>query len=194
MKRHESETDAEALTSFNPVHIQRSLPILHSPFRHFTMPHVLIIGGGIVGPSLAIALASQLASKTPRITSTIFEIRPSRSDSGGSISLAPNALRVLDKTLGVYDRLEGAGYSYDHVDVYSDDGYRFGKFSVGEQGGYPAIRIMRSELHKILLARCEELGVEVKWGAEVEKIVEGQGEGVKAYFKDGSTATGASKG
>ncbi|KAJ6543426.1 putative kynurenine 3-monooxygenase [Mycena vulgaris] len=157
---------------------------MHTPPRHF-----LIIGGGLAGPCLALALARR------NIRSTIFEIRPARSDAGGSISLAPNALQVLDRYAGVYGRIRAAGFSYRRVGAYADDGEKFGEIVAGEEGegdeGYPSVRVMRATLHNILVDAGEEMGgmIEVKWGAKLARIEEDE-RGVTAYFEDGSTAEG----
>jgi 2-polyprenyl-6-methoxyphenol hydroxylase-like FAD-dependent oxidoreductase len=81
---------------------------------------VLIVGGGLAGPSLALALARQ------NIPSSIFELRPTRTVAEGSISLAPNALRALDHVVGVYDRLKAAAFSYHRLAMHAHDGYLFG--------------------------------------------------------------------
>ncbi|KAJ6535088.1 hypothetical protein B0H19DRAFT_1039018 [Mycena capillaripes] len=154
-----------------------------------TTRHVLIIGGGLAGPCLALSLARR------NIRSTIFEIRPARSDSGGSISLGPNALQVLDRYAGVYDQIRAAGFSYHRVGAYADDGEKFGEIASGEEGkgsdGYPSVRVMRSTLHKVLLDAGEEMGemITVKWGAKLSRIEEDE-QGVSAHFEDGSTAKG----
>ncbi|KAJ7473813.1 putative kynurenine 3-monooxygenase [Mycena galericulata] len=154
-----------------------------------TSRHVLIIGGGLAGPCLALSLARR------NIRSTIFEIRPTRSDSGGSISLGPNALQVLDRYAGVYDQIRAAGFSYHRVGAYADDGEKFGEIAAGEEGkgdeGYPSVRVMRSTLHTVLLDAGEEMGdmITVKWGAKLSRIEEDE-QGVTAYFEDGSEAQG----
>ena len=153
-----------------------------------TPQHVLIVGGGLAGPALALALARH------QIRSTIFELRATRSDSGGSLTLAPNALRVLDKCCGVYDRIRAVGYPYTSMGAYSEDGYKFGDISVGDPAteGYEAVRIMRSMIHKVLLDACEDVGhefVKVKWGARVTQI-EDSPEGVDVHLEDGSSTSG----
>ncbi|WVQ97552.1 hypothetical protein IAU59_004666 [Kwoniella sp. CBS 9459] len=149
--------------------------------------HVLIIGCGMAGPCLALSLARR------GIRSTIFEIRPQPSESGGSISLAPNGLRVLDRYAGVYDRLREVGFSYHRFGAYVEDGEKLGEIVAGEaaDSGYPAVRIMRSALLQILLegVRGTEGKVDIKWGAKISSIIE-EKDSVKALFEDGSEATG----
>ncbi|GAA6030812.1 hypothetical protein JCM8097_008888 [Rhodosporidiobolus ruineniae] len=152
--------------------------------------HALIIGGGLAGPCLALSLARH------SIRSTIFELRPHITDEGGSISLGPNALKVLDRYASVYDRVKEVGYTYRRFGAYTDDGEKLGNIEVGEtkevgSEGYPAIRVMRTRLHRALFEAAEETKgmVDVKWGANVERIEEGA-DGVTAYFADGSSAKG----
>ncbi|KAJ7064106.1 putative kynurenine 3-monooxygenase [Mycena amicta] len=149
--------------------------------------HALIIGGGLAGPCLALCLAGH------NIRSTIFEIRPTRSDSGGSISLGPHALQVLARYTTVYERIRAVGFSYHRFGAYTDDGEKLGEIVVGDESkGKEGARIilMRSTLHKILLDACDESGmVEIKWGAKMLKIEEDE-KSVTAYFQDGTEATG----
>ncbi|WVR04215.1 hypothetical protein IAU60_001215 [Kwoniella sp. DSM 27419] len=147
------------------------------------MPHALIIGGGLAGPCLALALARR------DITSTIYEIRPSRGDGGGSISLPPTALRVLDKHAGVWDEIQANGYSYHRMHAYTDHGEKLGEIAAGDEseGGYPAVRIMRSKLHEILLDAVGRAGIAVNYGVKLQRIDESEN-GVTAHFEDGTTA------
>lgn len=145
---------------------------------------VLIIGGGLAGPALALALRRR------SIGSIVFEVRPTRSDSGGSISLAPNALLALDKVVGVYDRVKAEGFLYNKLDVWDETGYRFGEISQSE-AAYPSVRILRSQLHKVLVEACEAEGIEIVYGARLDRIEDGAN-GVTAHFKDGTRASGAS--
>ncbi|KAJ3020964.1 hypothetical protein HKX48_009437 [Thoreauomyces humboldtii] len=147
---------------------------------------VLIIGAGLAGPCLARSLALK------GIRSTIFEIRPAPSDSGGSLSLGPNALLVLDRYANVYDRIRASGFAYHRFGAYTDEGERLGDIAVGEGSkGYPAVRIMRPTLHKILLEAAGEMEnlVEIKYGTKMNRIEEND-DGVTVHFEDGSMAKG----
>lgn len=147
----------------------------------------LIVGGGLAGPCMALCLARL------NIRSTIFELRSSRQTQGGSITLTPNALQVLDKYVGVYDQIRSRGFVYTRMGAFTDQAEKLGDIQVGyeEAGSYPAVRIMRSEVHDILLDAAEETKglVEVKYGAKVKDIQEDE-TGVTASFEDGSTARG----
>lgn len=148
--------------------------------------HVIILGGGMAGCCLAIALAKQ------HIRSTIVEIRPSPSTSGGALMLAPNALRILDKVAGVYDQVKAAGYAVETVPIYVDQ-TRAGKVWLGDVAGtgYPAIRCRRPTLHKVLLAACvQQAGlVKIRYG-ETLHIIEETDTGVVALFESGLRIVG----
>ena len=134
---------------------QRLQPLHASPASvraDMTAPqHVLIIGGGLGGPALAIALARR------DIRSSIYELRSEPGDIGGALMLAPNALRVLDKVIGVYGSVRSSGYVLQRVAAYASDGMKLGEVGLGEEteDGYPAVRIRRPVLHKVLLEECD---------------------------------------
>lgn len=156
--------------------------------------HVLIVGGGLAGPCLALALARV------SIRSTIFEIRSARPESGGSLTLGPNALQVLDRYAGIYPAVRDAGFTYTRMGAYTDDGEKLGDIVVGLEGeggkegggaSYPAVRIMRTKLHHILINACAQTNglIQIKWAAELSGIEEDEG-GVTARFKDGEIFKG----
>lgn len=148
--------------------------------------HALIVGGGLAGPCLALCLARH------DIRSTIFEIRPTRGDGGGSINIGPSALVVLDRHAGVYDWIQAQGLSYHRFGAHFDDGEKLRDIAVGDEkkGGYPALRIMRSALHKALLDAAEETGmIDIKYGVNLEGIAEDE-KGVTAFFEDEFEAKG----
>jgi 2-polyprenyl-6-methoxyphenol hydroxylase-like FAD-dependent oxidoreductase len=109
--------------------------------------HVLINRAGLASLSLAIALAKR------NIRSTLFEIRAVPTTIGGTIVLAPNALRVLDQTMSIYDRIRKVGFEYEHIEFYSEDGWRLGGLVNGDRKayGYPALRINRPAIVEALL-------------------------------------------
>jgi salicylate hydroxylase len=149
--------------------------------------HVIIAGAGLGGLALALSLARQ------NIKSTIYEIRSHPSDAGGSITLTAGAVRVLDNPVGILDQLRAVAYSYTRMGAHLDDGYRFGDVLIGDEGlgGYPAFRIMRSGLQKVLLEACRKHGdlIEIQWGAKMEGI-RGTEDGVSVGLQDGRSVKG----
>ena len=109
--------------------------------------HVLIIGAGLAGPALAIALAKQ------SIKSTILERRPQMQDIGGVIMLAPNAMRVIENVLQMGPPLREKGYPFDAIDIYTEGSSgpdKAGGFTLAN-GGLRALSIGRPVLHDALL-------------------------------------------
>lgn len=162
------------------------------PDAHSTSARrVLIVGAGIAGPCLALSLAQH------GIRSTLFEVRDSPSAGGASIRLGPNGLQVLDRYVGhgVYERLRADGFTYRRFVAIAENGDKFGEIKVGydEGEGYPAVRVMRTTLHRILLDAVEEEQkrgmIQIRYGAKVARIEEG-GDKVRAHFQDGSSAEG----
>ncbi|KAJ7269996.1 hypothetical protein B0H12DRAFT_1216105 [Mycena haematopus] len=148
------------------------------------LERVLIVGGGLAGPALALALARQ------NIRSSIFEIHPQRTIAASSISLAPNALRALDHIIGVYDRLKPVGFSYRRLEMHADDGYLFGHLAQHDDD-YDALRILRSTLHNTMLDACADQPdlIQVRYSARLTHIEDGE-DGVIIRFEDGSSARG----
>ncbi|KIR77497.1 kynurenine 3-monooxygenase [Cryptococcus gattii EJB2] len=148
--------------------------------------HVLILGGGLAGTCFALALAKS------NIRSTIFELRPCPSDIGGALMLAPNALRVLDKLVGIYEEIKDCGFNFEKIDFYSEDGMKLGGFVQGDEKrwGYKALRIKRPILHNKLLEACaasDKIGF--KFGMIWKSIDESE-TGVTIHFEDGTQASG----
>ncbi|WVQ79782.1 hypothetical protein IAT38_001882 [Cryptococcus sp. DSM 104549] len=147
--------------------------------------HVVIIGGGLGGCAFAVALARA------KIPSTIYEIRSSPGDIGGSLMLAPNALCVLDKVVGIEPQIRAVGFEFEKIDMFADGG-KLGGIIMGdkEKWGYNAVRVNRPVLHDVLLKKCGEYEeVKVVYGKTWERMEEGE-LGVKVFFTDGSIAEG----
>ncbi|CAF4435095.1 unnamed protein product, partial [Didymodactylos carnosus] len=149
--------------------------------------HILINGAGPAGLSLAIALAKR------NIRSTLFEIRLEPTTMGGAIALAPNALRVLDQTIGIYDQIRHLGFEYEYIELYSEDGWRLGGLVNGDRQayGYPALRIYRSTIMEALLKCVNDYStlIIIHWNSSINKIAESD-TGVEVTLLDGSTVNG----
>ncbi|WRT67529.1 uncharacterized protein IL334_004501 [Kwoniella shivajii] len=153
-------------------------------------PHVLIVGAGLAGPALALALAKQ------SIKSTIIERRPDMQDIGGVIMLAPNAMRVMDKILDIGHSLRAKGYSFEAINIHLQEADNkldhVGGFRVSD-GATNGLSISRPVLHEALLAACQEEGmkelIELRYGAKMEHIEETDS-GVEAVLEGGERITG----
>ncbi|KAM0428661.1 hypothetical protein ACHAQK_011483 [Fusarium lateritium] len=144
-------------------------------------PKVAIIGAGLSGLALALALHQQ------GIETITYEQQSAPLDIGGAIMLSPNALRALDK-LGVYERMVPRSYKFQDSNFLSQDNKLVDVFEFGNEAkyGYSGIRVYRFELIKILLDLIRESGVKVEYGRKFDQIVNETGESVTWRFTDGS--------
>ena len=106
---------------------------------------VLIIGGGIGGLTLAAIL------KKINISCLVLERSEKVSPAGAGISLAPNALRVLDQ-LGLFDTISREGQSLDKIQIHRNTTkWRVLDFTcVKSSFGYSVYSIERHHFHHIL--------------------------------------------
>ena len=150
--------------------------------------HVIIVGGGLAGPALAVALARH------SIRSTILERHPSVRDIGGVIMLAPNAMCVMDNTLGIAEQLRKLGSPFDGINIFVERGGAtldaVGGFGM-KYDGRSAISIARPALHQAIVDECDKMKdkIEVRFSARLKSIEEG-GDGVEAILEDGSRVKG----
>ncbi|KAM0332015.1 hypothetical protein ACHAQA_002281 [Verticillium albo-atrum] len=146
--------------------------------------NVAIIGAGLSGLSLALALHQQ------NIPCTLYESRAAPLDIGGAIMLSPNALRILDN-LGVYQRLAPLAYHFKNLYFRTDDNKLLDTFEFGsaDKYGYDGIRVYRFELINVLLDMLSEAGVKPIYGKKFVKVTTENADGVTWAFEDGTTAT-----
>jgi 2-polyprenyl-6-methoxyphenol hydroxylase-like FAD-dependent oxidoreductase len=150
--------------------------------------HVLIIGAGLGGPAMALALARH------GIRSTLYERRASCQDLGGILSLAPNAVRVLDKIVGVESEVRQLGSTFNgfnlYLDIGNEDAAHMGNMGNFQRTGYDGISIKRPVLHNKLVDLCKEnemIGLE--YNRRLTGIKEDE-KGVTAMFEGGTQARG----
>ncbi|KAH0553169.1 hypothetical protein GP486_006649, partial [Trichoglossum hirsutum] len=147
------------------------------------MDKVLIIGGGIAGPALALALHMQ------GIKSTIYEAHSIPSTLGGAIHLPPSCLRCLDH-LGVLDELRPLGARIEAMEIWSSpSGTKLGEFPFGAGTETGGLRVRRKEVHRVLLEAVKKSGIEVHYDKRVVGITE-DGDEVAVRFDDGSETQG----
>ena len=139
---------------------------------------VLIVGAGIAGPALAIAL------RRAGIDCAVYESSPVPRDAAGVfLNLAPNGLNVL-RELGLGARIDGLGFLNDRLVFRNDAGRTLAEVPVG------GVTLLRGELSRMLREAAMEAGVPFQLGKRLESVEEREGQ-VAARFADGSTATGS---
>ncbi|GLQ88308.1 FAD-dependent oxidoreductase [Dyella flagellata] len=144
--------------------------------------HALVIGGGIAGPAVALALAKA------GIRSTIYESHPVGADGlGGSLMLAPNGLAAL-KVIGLDAEQLALGQPIAHMAIANSRGKILSRFS-GLNGMQPSRVMWRAELYKVLRDAVEDAGIPVVYGKRLIEASE-TASGVRAQFTDGSKAQG----
>lgn len=146
---------------------------------------VVIIGGGIAGPVLAMFL------QRAGIESVICEARPAEQDEGAFLGIAPNGVHVLS-ALGLRDELlscaepalgfrfkNGAGRTIGEIDGRDD----------AQTYGAPLCMVRRPALHTLLLGAATRRGIALRFGARL-RAIEPNGAGVIAHFERGSCESG----
>ncbi|ETI22075.1 hypothetical protein G647_06146 [Cladophialophora carrionii CBS 160.54] len=144
---------------------------------------VIIIGTGLAGPALALALHRH------DISCAIFDLRDKTGFDGGFVALAPNALRALDR-IDVYDRVAKQGWNYEAFQFLSSRNLsHIGTILNGSQHryGYKALRVSRGIVRQTLVEALHEHGIPVHYNARCVAIRETERGTVVAMFADGRT-------
>jgi 2-polyprenyl-6-methoxyphenol hydroxylase-like FAD-dependent oxidoreductase len=145
--------------------------------------NILIVGGGISGMTLAIAL------RRAGLDCELAEITRDWTVPGVGIALQGAALRAL-RSVGLLDECVRRGFGYSHFIACDAVGNVTGRIDMPLLNGpdYPAtIGIMRQELHNILKDAMAEAGVPVRLGTTVTSL-EQKSDQVVAAFTDGTQA------
>jgi 2-polyprenyl-6-methoxyphenol hydroxylase-like FAD-dependent oxidoreductase len=131
---------------------------------------VAVVGTGVAGLAAAIQLAKA------GVAVDVFEAKPDLVSLGSGISLQGNALRSLD-TLGVWEAAREAGYPFDGLSLRAPGPGApvVAQLPDVKSGGpeYPAgMGMPRPDLARILFARAEEVGANVRCGARVVSLTQ----------------------
>lgn len=146
-----------------------------------TIANVLIVGGGIGGMSLGIALGRA------GIDAEIVEIKADWSVPGVGISLQGSALRAL-AALKLRDQVIAAGFGYSQFSSWDADGNAIGTVELPRLNGptCPAtIGIMRRALHDVLREGLARAACQVRLGVSVMAVTQLRS-GVNVEFPDGT--------
>jgi 2-polyprenyl-6-methoxyphenol hydroxylase-like FAD-dependent oxidoreductase len=143
--------------------------------------NVLIVGGGIAGMTLSVAL------KRASIPCEVVEIDPQWTVAGVGIALGGPALRAL-RVVGVLDQCVAKGFGYSHFDHCDANGNVTGTVQMPRINGpdYPAtIGIMRQALHVVLQDAMTQAQVPIRLGVTINSL-EQDSAGVAVAFSDGT--------
>lgn len=144
--------------------------------------HVIIVGGGISGLSLALSL-HQVG-----VACRVYDAVPVLAPLGYGINLQPNAVRELF-ALGLGERLSDVGVLTQELAFYNKHGQLIWTEPRGRAAGYrwPQISISRGKLHEVLLGAIgERLGSQAIVTGHRLTGFEQRGEKVVARFADPS--------
>ncbi|HYU86593.1 MAG TPA: FAD-dependent monooxygenase [Kribbellaceae bacterium] len=145
---------------------------------------VLVVGGGITGSVLSLALARK------GVHVVLAEIRDEWSGVGHGITLQGNALKAFH-AVGVFDEIAEEGYGFDKLRMFSADGHQIMEIPTPPMGGSevpPTMGALRSHVADVLARHVTEAGVDVRLGTTVTDIQE-NGDSVTATLSDGSVET-----
>ncbi|WP_342085597.1 FAD-dependent oxidoreductase [Dyadobacter sp. OTU695] len=145
----------------------------------------IIIGSGIAGPAMALAL------KKIGIASVIYEAKPDADDDKGAfLGISPNGLNVLKGYIALDEML--VDHTPGSIRFFNARNKPIGVIDNSEQlsrYGSRTVQIKRGLLHGALRRAAGEAGIDVEWGKRLVSVVQdGKGGRVKAFFADGSVA------
>lgn len=151
----------------------------------------IIIGCGIAGPSLAIALGHA------GIKSTIYELQDAIPKFGW-LTMTANGTTIW-KSFGIFDEIMSASTKIEGMIACDFHGKHIGKINTGEElkkkYGAGTILIKRDTFNKILCDKASSYGVDIEFGKKLTNIKtktpeDFDGEKIIACFEDGIKAEG----
>ena len=148
----------------------------------------IIIGCGIAGPTLAMAL------RKGGIESTIYESRESPVDHIGLFFyLGTNGVNIL-KTLGIEDKIRERGHSCKTSIFKNHNGKSIAEVNESQYGkkyGTTSIVIKREAFQKAMREEAESRGIKIEWGKKLANITTNTDNNtVTAHFEDCSEISG----
>jgi len=149
-----------------------------------TVSSVLVVGGGITGSMLALALAQR------GVSVDLVEISPVWHGVGHGITVQGNLLAALAQ-VGVLDEVLTRGVPFNQLRMRQADGTLIAEVPTPRTGGagLPAtMGALRSDLQDVLCRRVYAAGVTVRLGLSVRAITQDP-ERAHAEFTDGTTGS-----
>lgn len=143
------------------------------------LKNALIIGGGIAGPAVAIAL------QRVGIASTIYEARTQAEQNKGSfLTVARNGINALH-TLDAFEGVMQRGFRVSRMEIYSGTGKRLGEMGSNAEG----VAVERGQLAAALCDEAVRRGISLEWGKRLNSV-QATPAGITAQFEDGTRASG----
>ena len=93
-----------------------------------TVRRVLVVGGGITGGVLSLALRQR------GVEVVLVDLRSELGGVGHGITLQGNALKAF-QAVGIYDRLAEQGFAFSHLRMKSPDGHVIMEIPTPPMGG-----------------------------------------------------------
>src|ERR671913_788301 len=147
--------------------------------------HALIIGGGIAGPAVGVALrkAGHEATVYEAYSTLAVEV-------GYFLTLAGNGLDALS-VLGADATVRAAAFSTPQMVFRNGAGKVLGQLANGGAAadGTPSQTIKRADLYRALHEEAERAGVRFAYGHRLATVEDGDGT-VTARFTDGTAVAG----
>jgi len=147
--------------------------------------NVAIIGGGLSGLALALALRQQA------ISCTIYEAHGSPLNTGGGLMLTPNGLKVL-RALGVYEAIVKKSYTFKDIYVqHGPSGKIVEQIEYGsdEKYGTNALRAYRFVVLEELLAKVRSSGIPIELNRKFSHVTRETQDSIDWHFTDGTLGT-----
>lgn len=143
---------------------------------------LLVIGGGVGGPAVAIRMAER------GVAVDLVDIEQNWGAAGTGVTLSALTARALCD-LGFAEALMREGHMHDSLQMFTPTGQMFNEIpghrlfspDVPSEGG-----VMRPVLHRMMADRMASLGVSVRTGTSVTALAQDAG-GVDVTFTDGTT-------
>src|SRR5918995_5791918 len=168
--------------------------VSNDPERRTAMNHTsmtekkaMIIGGGIGGPTAAMAL------QRAGIEATVYEAHDRPVDSVGLfLNTASNGLDVLKPLNAHAPVIEGA-FPASRMVIWSGTGKRLGEVANGVRlpDGTVSVIVKRGLLQRVLREEAESRGIWTEYGKRLDSYETiGNGGGVIARFEDGTEVEG----
>jgi 2-polyprenyl-6-methoxyphenol hydroxylase-like FAD-dependent oxidoreductase len=147
-------------------------------------PHVLILGGGVAGPALALFL------QKAGISSAVFEAYPYTKNIGGGLNIGSNGVAVLEQ-LGLAGALKNKTTPALTNIFRSQRGHRLAMFSYGnpKEFGQPSLSMKRATLFEALADEMQRKQIDIQYEKRAVLIDE-TSDGISVRFSDGTSAYG----